>query len=64
MAGGGSHSKEFRKKMKKIRRLKEKLKSYAEHALDLTGLLDDSRDLIEQVREKLEEVLRGRRGDH
>ncbi|MFZ8823366.1 MAG: hypothetical protein ACO2O0_04340 [Desulfurococcales archaeon] len=58
MAGGGSHSKEFRKRMKEIRRLKEKLKSYAEHTLDLTGLLDDSRDLVEQVREKLEEVLR------
>lgn len=52
------YSKEFRRRMREIRKLKEKLKVYAESALDLTGLLDDSRDLIEQVRERLEEMLR------
>ncbi|MEM4969791.1 MAG: hypothetical protein QXE01_00900 [Sulfolobales archaeon] len=51
-------SKEYRKRMKEIRRLKERIRAYADYTLDLVGMLDDSKDLIEQVRKELERIIR------
>ncbi|MEM1610202.1 MAG: hypothetical protein QXQ57_00970 [Sulfolobales archaeon] len=51
-------SKEYRRRMKEIRRLKKRIRAYAEYILDLVGALDDSKDLIEQVKQKLERIVR------
>lgn len=44
--------------MKEIRRLKERIRAYADYTLDLVDILDDSKDLIEQVRKELERIVR------
>ncbi|MDT7888828.1 MAG: hypothetical protein RQ885_07615 [Desulfurococcales archaeon] len=57
MGDRGYSSSGYRRMMKEIRRLKERLRGYAKYVLDLLGDLDDSRDLVEQVREGLEKMV-------
>jgi hypothetical protein len=48
---------EWRRTLKEIRRLKDRLRGYADYVLDIVGDLDDSVDLVDQVRDNLELLL-------
>jgi len=52
----GDKVREWKRSVKEVRRVKRRVRSYVEYILDLLGDLDDSGDLIEQVREGLKRI--------
>ena|GEM_PF-504584 len=45
---------EWRRVLKEVRKLRDRLRGYADYVLDLIGDLDDSVDLVDQVKDNLE----------